>query len=257
MMNSSLLRFTRFAAVTAAKRTAVAPTALRAVSLLHSTAVTLSSGKKQENGSDSDDETSSFGRVPPEDYYQGHLMADHLEFLEDMIDKTAKLEESVESLKQTHQQFVQNVKWMDGQDIEELLEPTRKKKEDITKQLVELRKLMASAKKTYAVDAPDGESDGHIQEELLEIKHIIDDAAVLEDKDAILRQRKLAAENKKTFAVDAPDGTSTGQIKEQMAEVRHIIDDAAVLEDKKKIEYKHKMDSAVRKERARDPEHDW
>lgn len=41
------------------------------------------------------------------------------------------------------------------------------------------------AKKTFAVDSPDGEVDGHILEEKAEINHIIDDQVVLEDQDAI------------------------------------------------------------------------
>lgn len=31
-------------------------------------------------------------QVPPEDYHDGHLMADHLEYLDDMLDKTVKIE---------------------------------------------------------------------------------------------------------------------------------------------------------------------
>ena len=36
----------------------------------------------------------------------------------------------------------------------------------------------------FAVEAPDGESDANLWEELDEVKHIIDDAAALENKEA-------------------------------------------------------------------------
>jgi hypothetical protein len=44
---------------------------------------------------------------------------------------------------------------------------------------------------------------------------------------------------------------------EDIKQVEEIIDYAASHEDKDKINYEHKMEDAVRKERARDPEHDW
>jgi BMFP domain-containing protein YqiC len=48
---------------------------------------------------------------------------------------------------------------------------------ELESDLAEVKGMLRDAKRTFAVDAPDGESDGHIQEELEEIKHIIDDSA--------------------------------------------------------------------------------
>lgn len=53
----------------------------------------------------------------------------------------------------------------------------------------ELRDVVSS--KFIAVDAPDGETDGHIEEEMEEVKHIIDDASKYEDKEAIEHLHKL------------------------------------------------------------------
>ncbi len=56
-------------------------------------------------------------------------------------------------------------------------------------------------------DAPDGFSDAAFKEEMLEIAHIIDDAAEHEGKAAVEKQRGMEAElRKKVFAVKAPDG---------------------------------------------------
>lgn len=82
-------------------------------------------------------------------------------------------------------------------------EPDANEKEDIVdinhwideakmyedKTLVDERQLMEELKKDgnrfLAVNAPDGESDGHFVEEQIEIENIIKDAAVHEDKETI------------------------------------------------------------------------
>jgi len=191
-MNTSLLaRFARQTALAASKRSpAVTATLLRGLSI-------------QSNHHETE-------VAPPEDYYDGHLMADHLEYLEDMIEKTDMLKASMEELKLTKLAAVERassgVKWIEAAEIDRLFDQTARQKEEITAGLAELKAKMAEARKTYAVDAPDGYPDGYF--------------------------------------------------KEEMAEINHIIDDAAVLEDKDKINYQHKMDEKIRKERARDPEHD-
>lgn len=43
------------------------------------------------------------------------------------------------------------------------------------KKMAEINQPIEAMQTNYAVDAPDGESDGHIEEELEEVKHIIDD----------------------------------------------------------------------------------
>ena len=117
----------------------------------------------------------------------------------------------------------------------------------------------AMRRRPMAVDAPDGESDGHLAEEMQEIQSILDDVAAHKEEIKARLQKVAAAvkEAQRIYAVDSPDGETDGHIAEELEEIKHIIDDAAVHEDKKKIEYSHKMEDAVRKERARDPEHDW
>jgi hypothetical protein len=151
------------------------------------------------------------------------------------------------------------------------------------KQIQELKAMLAQVKHSYAVDAPDGEPDAHLVEELSDAQAILEASAAAKHREELrdhlvniqamfqrgtaeerkeeLQERlddlKVLMEKTQAFAVDSPDGEVDGHIQEEMEEIKHIIDDAAVLEDKKKIEYQHKMDDAVRKDRARDPEHDW
>ncbi|CAB9507372.1 expressed unknown protein [Seminavis robusta] len=110
-----------------------------------------------------------------------------------------------------------------------------------------------------AVDATDGETDGHVQDELREIQVLLEEVAVSKEeiKERLAKLHVQMEEAQKIFAVDSPDGEVDGHIEEEMEEIKHIIDDAAEHEDKDKIEYQHKMEDAVRKDRARDPEHDW
>lgn len=150
------------------------------------------------------------------------------------------------------------------------------------KKILELKSLFAQAKHNYAVDAPDGEPDGHLVEEINDAQATLEEATAakhveeLEDhlvnlqamfqsgaaerKEELqerLDQLKVLMEKTKVFAVDSPDGEVDGHIQEEMEEINHMIDGAAAREDKEKIEYQHKMEDAVRKDRARDPEHDW
>jgi len=178
-----------------------------------------------------------------------------------MIDHTVKLKESMEEMRTAKMDAVlkarTGVKWIEAAEIDRLFEQTTKTEEELAAQMAALRAKMEDAKRTYAVDGPDGDSDGHLKEEMLEINHIIEDAAAHEDKEAILRQRAAQAEALKTFAVDGPDGDSDGHLKEELSEINHIIDDAAVLEDKDAVVRKHKVEDKLRKEHTRDPEHDW
>lgn len=110
-----------------------------------------------------------------------------------------------------------------------------------------------------AVDGPDGEPDAEVMDDLRAIQFILEDVAVRKEE-IMARLAKIHAqmeEAKKTFAVDSPDGEVDGHTLEEITEINHIIDDAAAHEDTKKIKHQHKMDDAVRKDRARDPEHDW
>ena len=151
-------------------------------------------------------------KVPDEDYYDGHLMADHLEYIDDMIDKTIQIESFMTDLKETYNQ---KRSAMQGDS------PT------LTKE--ELDALFAKAA---------------LQKEQI--------SSSLESMKAILLAQKT-----KTYAVDAPDGTSDGSIREGIQEVNEIIDYAAKHEDTEKIRKQHEYEDAVKKDRARDPEHDW
>jgi hypothetical protein len=68
-----------------------------------------------------------------------------------------------------------------------------------------------------------GERDWHIQQEKLEINHIIGEAANSEDPVVVEKKHKMqadtAATNAKTFAVDAPDGESDGPVQEELYEI--------------------------------------
>jgi hypothetical protein len=74
--------------------------------------------------------------------------------------------------------------------------------DDLEKQIKELKQAVKETKLTYAVDAPDGDSDGHIKEEMLEIEHIIDEAAAHEDKESIEKKHKIEEDVKKFHARD-------------------------------------------------------
>jgi hypothetical protein len=149
-------------------------------------------------------------KVPEEDYYDGHLLTDHLEYLDDMLDKTLKIETFMEELKQTYAQKREAFEQQgpgSNEEIEGLFEKSASQKEQISHQIASLKALLKQVQGT--------------------------------------------------FAVDAPDGTSDAQLREGLKEVDQIIDYAAEHEDTKKINKRHELENAVKKERARDPEHDW
>jgi hypothetical protein len=149
-------------------------------------------------------------KVPEEDYYDGHLLTEHLEYLDDMLDKTLKIETSMEELKQTYAQKRKAYETQDSGSNEEiygLFEKSASQKKQLSHQIADLKAVLMQAQGT--------------------------------------------------FAVDAPDGTSDAQLRDGLKEVNQIIDYAAEHEDVNKINKLHGLQDAVKKERARDPEHDW
>lgn len=231
------------------------PAAFLACQRATAVAARMSTAASTNNDNNDNNTSSESMEVPPEDYYEGHLMADHLEYLDDMIEHANLLERHLDDLQVKHLRLLSatsNIKWMDAGDIEALFGPSRRAHSSMSQQLQQTRHELAA--KVFAVDAPDGTADGRIQEEMLEIQHIIEDAAVHEDAADIMLQRTL---NAKVFAVDAPDGEADGGIQEELAEVKNMIEDAAVLEDPRSVRYQHDAQRAIRKDRARDPEHDW
>ena len=131
--------------------------------------------------------------------------------------------------------------------IEEILNPT------LTPQ--EQKSLMAQARRTFAVDSPDGSSDGSMAIEIQEIHKILDRAVnrqrelhvridTLTDR---VRARKAAAA---AYAVDSPDGEDDGHVQEELQEVDRIIQDSVL-----KKESMSDKDKEMLKQRASDPEH--
>jgi hypothetical protein len=153
--------------------------------------------------------TISSERIPEEDYYDGHLLADHLEYLDDMLDKTLKIEDSMKSLQETYDKKYEALKsnGSDTAELDALFHHAASQKSHISGQVTDLKKLLMEAQNNYAVDGPDGTADGQIEDDLVEIDKIIDHAAELEDVDVINKQ--------------------------------------------------HEIEDAVKKDKARDPEHDW
>lgn len=129
--------------------------------------------------------------------------------------------------------------------IEEIFNP------EMTPQ--EQKSLLAQARRTYAVDSPDGSSDGSVADEIQEIHKILDQAvnrkreihARIENLTEIMRVRVAAA-----YAVDSPDGEDDGHVQEELQEVHRIIHDSVPKE-----EPMADADKEMRKKRANDPEH--
>jgi hypothetical protein len=195
---------------------------------------------------------------PPNKSKKDQLLAGYREYLDKMMGKTSKIESSMQALRETSlaqkKQYATGttIKWMDASEIDKLFDESVKHKQDISTELSELKSFLQDAHQDarfYGVDAPDGESDWHVQEEMQEINHIIDDAAVLEDKDEVMRRHKMEAETASIFAVDAPDGESDGYVnkhlEEEMQEIKNIIDFAAVTEDKDAVMQRHKMKEGI------------
>jgi hypothetical protein len=116
-----------------------------------------------------------------------------------------------------------------------------------------LQKIFINAKSSYgyAVDAPDGISDGTVAEELKQIHKMLD--TVVERKEELdVRLDRMATRMREAYAVDSPDGESDGHIREEVEEVKRIIDDTAKVLSKKDNQ---KIEDALRRKRAGDPEH--
>jgi hypothetical protein len=164
--------------------------------------------------------TRTFSRemIPEEDYYDGHLLADHLEYLDDMLDKTLKLENSMTGLKETHDKKYEALKrnGSDTAELDALFHHAASQKSHISGQVTDLKKV------------------------LMEVTDL----------------KKVLMEAQNNYAVDGPDGTADGQIEDDLVEIDKIIDYAVELEDVDVIN-KHEMEDAVKKDKARDHEHEW
>lgn len=79
-------------------------------------------------------------------------------------------------------------------EINKIISEDAAHQDEIQARIKKLKAAMREAEKIYAVDSPDGEDDGHLAEEMEEIKHLIDDAAIAENgelKKKILYQHKM------------------------------------------------------------------
>lgn len=92
-------------------------------------------------------------KVPQEDYYDGHLLVDHLEYLDDMLEKTLDIENSMNDLKNTNAQKRQVLQNSGGhsEEMEALFIKSESQKEKMSVQIAHLKKLLANAQSTYAV----------------------------------------------------------------------------------------------------------
>lgn len=110
-----------------------------------------------------------------------------------MLDKTLEIEESMAGLKETYakkKEAYSNVGWMEAAEIDRLFETAASQKEQLSAQISELKSIMQSAKRTFAVDGPDGTPDARSSEEMEQVNHIIDEAAAHENASKVKQQHK-------------------------------------------------------------------
>lgn len=159
--------------------------------------------------------------IPEADYYKGHLMTDHLEYLDDVLEKTLKLEGSIQDLHETHEKkkaLYASIGWTDSAERDELFQEDAAKQSAIQRDIEELKDFVKIAKRTFAVDAPDGTPDGYQQEEMHDITKgwtdsgerdvLYQDAAAKESADQrdIEGLKDAVGIAKRTFAVDSREG---------------------------------------------------
>ena len=126
---------------------------------------------------------------------------------------------------------------------------------DMTPQ--EMKAVLIQAQRTYAVDAPDGVTDGSIADEIHEIHKILH-AAVTRKQEIHGRLESLTAAMKVRaakagYAVDSPDGEDDGHVQEEQHEVDRLINESSPASASKKQPVSGKDDMS--KKRASDPEH--
>mmetsp|Transcript_8734 Transcript_8734/g.15250 ORF Transcript_8734/g.15250 Transcript_8734/m.15250 type:complete len:187 (+) Transcript_8734:72-632(+) len=127
--------------------------------------------------------------VPKEDYIDGHLITDHLEYMEDMLDVTLRMEQSMKELQETYDEKKQALADMSEMvEVDALFEKSAHQKALLSAQIAELKTVLANAR-AYASDAPDGTPDAELREGVQEVNRIIDEASKFEDADAIRKQR--------------------------------------------------------------------
>lgn len=142
--------------------------------------------------------TTTTSVLPDEEYYDGHLVADHLEYLDDMMEKTLDMQTAMDALEDTYHKKKEtlyksdNVKWMDSTEIDALFVQSAQQKQILREKMMALKELVEEAKKKAVVsakyrgvDGPDGISDDMIQNDMDAVSNIIDYASTHENKQAI------------------------------------------------------------------------
>jgi len=189
------------------------------------------------------------------------VMAGYMEHLDQMMEQASRIESSLETLKATyasHQQVKNNadttepiratIGWMDVSDIDQLfVQKAGAQKQEISEQLTELKQMLMDAKNIFAVDAPDGNPDAFAQEEMHQIKTLMDEVAVWEDKVEVDARHAQAVEQQKTFAVDAPDGSCDAQFRDEILEIQNLMEDVAEMEDKEFVRRLQAISDDLRK----------
>lgn len=159
-------------------------------------------------------------RVPDEDYVDGHLINDHLEYLDDMIDKTLEIETNMERLKETYS--LKRKAYNESASLEEmehLFLQAEEQKRLISAQIASLKsslQLARSAPTGFAVDGPDGTSDELEQLYSEEVNELLEKTT----------GKPLPLEKGAKFAVDAPDGTSDELEGLYVEEAKEILNEA-------------------------------
>jgi hypothetical protein len=127
--------------------------------------------------------TSNNVDIPEEDYYNGHLLTDHLEYLDDVLEKTIHLEEAMANLQDIRlrkKQAVERLKERNSDEVEGLFRQADHQSETVRKHIVSIKETVQAAKQRmspFAVDAPDGTPDGYMKEECSEIQKLINKSA--------------------------------------------------------------------------------
>lgn len=168
-------------------------------------------------------------KIPENDYYHGHLLCDQLEYVNDAVEKSiSEVEQSIDKLEGLYakkQSMFTTIGWTDTAEIDALFSESAEVKANMKRQLSEMKQLLKdrkSAKSSFAVDAPDGTSDGYFKEEMHEVQHILDDTPTIQEKAAALQA--LIVQSRRTInGVDAPDGTSDDMTREELDAINYIL----------------------------------
>jgi hypothetical protein len=160
--------------------------------------------------------------IPEYDYYDGHLMTDHLEYVDDVLETTLKLEEIVQGMDQICAQKKHVVQLsqsafnvIDPAEVDDLFLQAELKSTDLKKYLASLKEIIKSTQQKhtqlhdhalFAVDAPDGTPDAEDTLVIMNFNKV--------NQKPPKQPRKV--DHPASFAVDAPDGTPDSEVMANM-----------------------------------------